>query len=93
VSGRFQATPSDAKFALVRPCHSGPLPGASAFRSLCVGKTNIASPLTGMRTIPAFPDHRPMSPFIAMCGRLPVGKGCFECFCETGRCGHVFGLC
>jgi hypothetical protein len=28
----------------------------------------------------------------AMCGRLPVGKGFVERFCQAGRCGHVFDL-
>ena len=27
-----------------------------------------------------------------MCGRAPRWQGLFECFCETGRCGHVFDL-
>ena len=40
------------------------VPGTAA-REMCRG---------GMRTIPAVPDDRRISPFIAMCGRLSVGK-------------------
>jgi len=34
-------------------------------RSFRATKTDIASPMTGMRSTPAAPDESPMSPFIA----------------------------
>jgi hypothetical protein len=52
--------------------------------------------LTAKRTVtPAQAKGRitdPLDEGGAIRERLPVGKGYFECFCETGRCGHVFDL-